>query len=68
MVTDTVGLDIGQTAVKAVRFRRTFGGRESVTCFQQKFPTTPLGEEQKAQIVKQFVQKHGLVGSKLMTA
>lgn len=47
MVTDTVGLDIGQTSIKAVRFCRTLTGRESLTCFQKKL-RPPLGPSIRA--------------------
>ena len=71
MITDTVGLDIGRTAIKAVRFRRTLSGRESVTFFQQKFPFAENqlpNDDQRAQVLKQFVRSHRLTGSRLMTA
>ncbi|HJU06687.1 MAG TPA: pilus assembly protein PilM [Nitrospiraceae bacterium] len=71
MITDTVGLDIGHTAIKAVRFRRNLRGRESVTFFQQKFPAPtaqPLDESQRAQVLKHFVHTHRLTGARLTTA
>ena len=71
MSTDTVGLDIGRTAIKAVRLRRTLTGRESVTYYRQEIPPSDhqaIGDDQRAQLLKQFVQKHRLTGSRLMTA
>ena len=70
MATDTVGLDIGRTAIKAVRLRRTLTGRESVDYLRQEIPLADqtMGDSQRSQLLKQFVQKHRLAGSKLMTA
>ena len=70
MTTDTVGLDIGRTAIKAVRLRRTLTGRESVEYLRQEIPLADqtMGDAQRSQLLKQFVQKHRLAGSRLMTA
>ena len=38
MVAECVGLDLGQTAIKAVRFRRRLSGRESVEYFHLPLP------------------------------
>jgi len=38
MVAECVGLDIGQTAIKAVRFRRRLTGRESIEYFHLPLP------------------------------
>ena len=38
MIAECVGLDIGQTAFKAVRFRRRLTGRESVEYFHLPIP------------------------------
>src|SRR4029078_3285960 len=38
MTGECVGLDIGQTAIKAVRFRRRLSGRESVEYFHLPLP------------------------------
>jgi len=38
MIAECVGLDIGQTAIKAVRFRRRLTGRESVEYFHLPLP------------------------------
>ena len=38
MIGECVGLDIGQTAIKAVRFRRRLSGRESVEYFHLPLP------------------------------
>lgn len=69
MVTDTVGLDIGHTAIKAVRFRRTLAGRETVTYFKQEIQLAAqetIGE--RAEILKQFVQTYRLADTRIMTA
>ena len=38
MIAECVGLDLGQTAIKAVRFRRRLSGRESVEYFHLPCP------------------------------
>jgi general secretion pathway protein L len=70
MATDTVGLDIGRTAIKAVRLRQTLRGRESVDYLHQNIALADqtMGDLQRSQILKQFVQKHRLAGSRLVTA
>ena len=70
MVTNTVGLDIGRTAIKAVRLRRTLTGRETVDFLRQDIPFADqnMGEIRQSELLKQFVQKHRLLGSRIMTA
>jgi general secretion pathway protein L len=70
MATHTVGLDIGRTAIKAVRLRRTVTGRETVDFLRQDIPPADqnLDEGRQAQLLKQFVQTHRLTGARLMTA
>jgi general secretion pathway protein L len=66
MIADCVGLDIGQTAFKAVRFRRRLTGRESVEYFH--FPL-PFGKSEAAEparragLLRNFLWQHGLFGS-----
>lgn len=65
MVADCVGLDIGQTAFKAVRFRRRLTGRESVEYFHLPLP---FGNQQapeparRAGLLRHFLWQHGLYG------
>ncbi len=71
MVTDTLGLDIGHTAIKAVRFRRTLGGRETVTYFKQEIQLAAqetIGDDRRVELLKQFVQTYRLAGMRIMTA
>jgi general secretion pathway protein L len=70
MATNTVGLDIGRTAIKAVRLRRTLSGRETVDFLCQDIPLADqnMGEARQSQLLKHFVKKHRLAGSRLMTA
>lgn len=70
MATNTVGLDIGRTAIKAVRLRRTLAGRETVDYLCQDIPLADqnMGEARHPQLLKQFVEKHRLVGARLVTA
>ena len=63
---ECVGLDIGQTAMKAVRFRRRLTGRESVEYFHQSVPygrreqTDPA---HRAAMLRTFLWQHGLYSS-----
>src|SRR5688500_18153627 len=70
MSTHTIGLDIGRTAIKAVRLRRTLMGRESVDYLCEEIPRSDqnMGDVQKSQLLKRFVQKHRLAGSTVTTA
>ncbi|BFU96391.1 MAG: protein of unknown function [Nitrospira sp.] len=66
MVAECVGLDIGLTAFKAVRFRRRLTGRESVEYFHLPLP---FGRPETAEPAKRagqlrsFLWQHGLYGS-----
>src|SRR5512134_2853405 len=65
MIADCVGLDIGQTAFKAVRFRRRLTGRESVEYFHQPLPYgRPETAEpaKRAGLLRSFLWQHGLYG------
>jgi general secretion pathway protein L len=70
MATNTVGLDIGRTAIRAVRLRRALTGRETVDFLCQEIPIADqrMGEARQAQLLKQFVHTHRLTGSRLMSA
>jgi general secretion pathway protein L len=66
MVADCIGLDIGQTAFKAVRFRRRLTGRESVEYFHQPVPHGGQKHTEPAQrtaMLRNFLWQHGLYGS-----
>lgn len=70
-MTDCVGLDIGRTAIKAVRFRRGLTGRESVEYFHQKLPLS--GEEgpdqtRVAEVLRAFIRRHRLGSTPIVTA
>ena len=70
-MTDCVGLDIGRTAIKAVRFRRGLTGRESVEYFHQKLPFTGEGgvdHERVAELLRAFVRRHRLGSARVVTA
>jgi general secretion pathway protein L len=66
MIAECVGLDIGQTALKAVRFRRRLTGRESVEYFHQP---VPYGRQEHTEpayrtaMLRNFLWQHGLYGS-----
>jgi len=66
MVAECVGLDIGQTAFKAVRFRRRLTGRESVEYFHLPLPYGRGGQMEPAHLaglLRNFLWQHGLYGS-----
>ena len=66
MVAECVGLDIGQTAIKAVRFRRRLTGRESVEYFHLPLPYgRPEHAEsaRRAGFLRTFLWQNGLYGS-----
>jgi general secretion pathway protein L len=62
-MTDCIGLDIGRTAIKAVRFRRGLTGRETVQYFHQKLPIGAEGvldEAKTAELLRAFVKRYHL--------
>ena len=65
MIAECVGLDIGQTAFKAVRFRRRLTGRESVEYFHQPIPYSRQDHAEPAHrtaMLRSFLWQHGLYG------
>ncbi len=65
MIAECVGLDIGQTAFKAVRFRRRLTGRESVEYFHQPIPYSRQEHAEPAHrtaMLRSFLWQHGLYG------
>ena len=68
MATNTVGLDMGRTAIKAVRLRRTLAGRETIDFLRQDISLADqkLGEDRQRQLLTEFVQKHRLAGARIM--
>jgi general secretion pathway protein L len=71
LFTEHVGLDIGRSAIKAVRIRRVFGGRDTVTCFESPLPDP--GDRAMAQpvpgdLLRAFVERHRLVHATVVTA
>ncbi len=71
MVSDRVGLDIGQTTIKAVRLRRSFTGQESLTYFKQDLPA-PLedhpSDARLADSLRRFFKVNKLAGAEIVTA
>jgi general secretion pathway protein L len=66
MIAECVGLDIGQTAIKAVRFRRRLSGRESVEYFHLPLPYGKPGQAEPARLaghLRNFLWQNGLYGS-----
>ncbi|WP_455244213.1 pilus assembly protein PilM [Petrachloros mirabilis] len=66
MIAECVGLDVGQTAIKAVRFRRRLTGRESVEYFHLPLPyARPEQAEpaRRATLLRNFLWQHGLYES-----
>lgn len=69
MTTSTVGLDIGSTAVKAVRLRTAPTGRVTVDFLSQEILLDQGKDEvSQSQLLRQFIKKHRLIGSRLVTA
>ncbi|MEP6959837.1 MAG: pilus assembly protein PilM [Nitrospirota bacterium] len=65
MIADCVGLDIGKTAFKAVRFRRRLTGRESVEYFHLPLPQgrrEQVEPAHRAGMLRNFLWQHGLYG------
>lgn len=63
IVDECVGLDIGQTGLKAVRFRRRLSGRETVDYFQHPLPFArpeDLEPARRVQSLRGFIWRHGL--------
>src|SRR5512145_1981209 len=66
MIAECVGLDLGQTAIKAVRFRRRLSGRESVEYFHLPLPYGKPGQAEPARLaghLRNFLWQNGLYGS-----
>ena len=72
IVTECVGLDVGQTGLKAVRFRRRLSGRETIDYFQHPMPFArpeDLEPARRVQTLRGFLWKHGLYATdRLVTA
>jgi general secretion pathway protein L len=72
IVTECVGLDIGQTGLKAVRFRRRLSGRETIDYFQHPMPFVrpeDLEPARRVQSLRGFLWKNGLYATdRLVTA
>ena len=72
IVTECVGLDIGQTGLKAVRFRRRLSGREAVDYFHHPMPFArpeDLEPAKRARSLRGFLWQHGLYATdRLVTA
>jgi len=72
IVNECVGLDIGQTGLKAVRFRRRLSGRETIDYFHHPLPFArpeDLDPARRAQSLRGFLWKNGLYATdRLVTA
>lgn len=69
---ECVGLDIGQTGLKAVRFRRRLSGRETIDYFQHPLPFSrpeDLDPSRRVQSLRGFLWRNGLYATdRLVTA
>ena len=66
MIAECVGLDIGETAFKAVRYRRRLTGRESVQYFHQALPfgrSEVVEPARRAGLLRNFLWQNDLYGS-----
>ena len=72
IVNECVGLDIGQTGLKAVRFRRRLSGRETIDYFHHPLPFArpeDLEPAKRVQSLRGFLWKNGLYATdRLVTA
>jgi general secretion pathway protein L len=72
IVTECVGLDVGQTGLKAVRFRRRLSGRETIDYFQHPMPFArpeDLEPARRVRSLRGFLWQHGLYATdRLVTA
>jgi general secretion pathway protein L len=72
IVTECVGLDLGLTGLKAVRFRRRLSGRETIDYFQHPMPFAKpddLEPARRARSLRGFLWQHGLYATdRLVTA
>lgn len=72
IVNECVGLDIGQTGLKAVRFRRRLSGRETIDYFQHPMPFSrpeDLDPARRVKSLRGFLWQNGLYGTdRLVTA
>ncbi|GKS58452.1 hypothetical protein YTPLAS18_19790 [Nitrospira sp.] len=68
---ESVGLDIGETAFKAVRYRRSLTGQEQVEYFYQTLPflrETEADQAVRAKLLKRFLEMHHLHRAHVVTA
>lgn len=68
---ESVGLDIGTTAFKAVRFRRSLTGQDEVEYFYRSLPflsDTPVDHAARATMLRRFLESHRLHRSPIVTA
>lgn len=72
IVNECVGLDIGQTGLKAVRFRRRLSGHETIDYFQHPMPFSrpeDLDPARRVKSLRGFLWQNGLYGTdRLVTA
>lgn len=68
---ESVGLDIGTTAFKAVRFRRSLTGQDEVDYFYRALPflsDEPVDQATRATLLRRFLEQHRLHRSPIVTA
>ncbi len=68
---ESVGLDIGTTAFKAVRFRRSLTGQDDVEYFYRSLPflsEEPVDQAARAILLRRFLESHRLHRSPIVTA
>jgi general secretion pathway protein L len=71
LITECIGLDVGTSAIKAVRVRRTLGHRDTVTCFESALPVTADRAATRAladELLREFVRRHRLDATTVITA
>lgn len=70
-MSESVGLDIGASAIKAVRYRRSLAGQDEVEYFYQPLPFLQPDQRdmaERARLIRRFLERHQLHRAPIVTA
>ena len=70
-MSESVGLDIGTSAIKAVRYRRSLAGQDEVEYFYQPLPFLKPDQgdvAERARLIRRFLERHQLHRTPIVTA
>lgn len=70
-MSESVGLDIGTSAIKAVRYRRSLRGQDEVEYFYHPLPFLKPDQwdmAERARVIRRFLERHQLHGTPIVTA